>query len=351
MRILHIANFSWFSAANKRTDNLARYYATDHKITNGLIRNGHSVWNFSYRDSARYLSPLIRSKKPGAKAMNESLIQAAEYFQPHLILLGHCELITADTLAALRDMLPSCKIAQWWVDWFSDRHLPQLRAKQPHLDAFFASTAPSYYAPLIAGKKSPPLFYLPNLVDSGIETFRAFENSEYRYDVFYAASPAAERKTAEQRLSAMQDVRLGLFGFGGNPFLSGTQFTQAVGNSKIGLNISRAVDIPLYSSDRISQLTGNGCLTLTPKTPQMNILFNADEVIYYDNLDDMAEKIKRYLQDDKARRNVAKSGWQRAHNSYNERRITKFIVEAANGENFSEEYEWLPVGFNDIKKS
>ena len=184
MRILHIANFSWFPPLRKRIANWMRYYASDHKISNGLIRNGHSVWNFSYRESARYLSPLVRSKKMGSKAMNAAVIHATRLFQPHLILLGHCELITADTLAALRNILPSCKIAQWWVDPFDSHSLPHLLAKQPELDAFFATTAPAYYEPLMGGDNSPTLYYLPNIVDTGIETERSFAGKKHAHDVF-----------------------------------------------------------------------------------------------------------------------------------------------------------------------
>ena len=37
----------------------------------------------------------------------------------------------------------------------------------------------------------------------------------------------------------------------------------------------------------------------------------------------------------------AEAGWRRAHRSYNERRIAKYIVEAAMNNDFSESYEWL----------
>ena len=341
MNILHIANFSWFSAPRKRADDLARYYACDHKISNGLIRNQHCVWNFSYRDAARYLSPLARNKKLGEKAMNAAVIRTARVFAPGLILLGHCELISAHTLTVLRDALPGVKIAQWWVDPFHPHSLPHLRAKQPYLDAFFATTAPSYYAPLIAAAPTAAVFYLPNPVDNSIEKHRAFENPQCRYDVFFAGSSLSERNHTLQQLSQIQSIRLGLFGFGGRSVLSGAKFMQIIGDSKIGLNLSFATDIPMYSSDRIAQLTGNGCLALSPNTPQMERLFGDNEIAYYAGDDELREQINRLLQDDITRIRIAKAGWKRAHTCYNERRVAKFIVEAATGEEFSESYQWL----------
>ncbi|MDM5147028.1 hypothetical protein NQX30_01325 [Candidatus Persebacteraceae bacterium Df01] len=167
-------------------------------MTNGLIRNGHCVWDFSYRDTAHHLAPLGFGKKLGTQRMNDYLLAVARQFNPDLILLGHCELLMPTTLAALKDCLPTCKIAQWWVDLFPKHKLPHLRAKQPYLDAFFATMAPEYYSPLIAVTQSPPLYYLPNIVDSSIETGRAFAAKQHNYDVFFIGSNALERKNILQ---------------------------------------------------------------------------------------------------------------------------------------------------------
>ena len=340
MRILHIANYSWFSSSRKRSDDLARYYSTDRKITNGLIRNGHCVWDFSYRDAARYLSPLWRSKKWGAAKMNASVLALAKQFLPELILLGHGELLRPQTLTALRDMLPSCKIAQWWVDWFMPHSLSHLRDKQPHLDAFFATTAPSYYRPLL-GDKTAPSYYLPNIVDSSMETERAFARSQYDYDVFFAGIYVPERADILRQIEQLPNIRAGLFGIGDRPLLGGASLMATIAASRTGLNLSSAIDIPLYSSARLAQLTGNGCLVLTPQTPGMTLLFADDEVAYFDSMEELTAQLARYLGDDAARRRVAEAGWKRAHGSYNERRVTRFIVEAACGGDFSERYEWL----------
>ena len=145
MKILHVASFSWFTAKGKRADNIAFYHAIDHKISNGLMRNGHCVWDFSYRDTARHLSPLGKSKKWGAQNMNNALILQAQAFEPDLILLGHAELVTPQTLTTLRQSLPNTKIAQWWVDWFLPYSVLHLQKKQSYLDVFFATTPFALY--------------------------------------------------------------------------------------------------------------------------------------------------------------------------------------------------------------
>ena len=343
MRILHIANFSWFSSKRKRADNLARYYAMDRKISNGLIRNGHCVWDFSYRDAARYLSPLGKNKAWGAKAMNAALLAHAKVFAPELILLGHCELLTADTLAALRQSLPNTKIAQWWVDPFASHSLPHLRQKQPYLNAFFATTAPEYYAPLIKENNSrPAMHYLPNIVDSSIEIKRAFDNKNYLYDVFFAGANAPERAALLDSIVNMPNIRAGFFGFGGRAALSGAALPNTIAAAKIGLNLSRAANIPLYTSDRLAQLAGNGCAVIMPRIPYIEKLFTDNEVVYFSDDAELPAVVSALLKDESSRQAIAKNGWRRAHNSYNEKRVCQFIIEATTGESFSQKYEWLP---------
>ena len=157
MRILHVANFSWFAGKRKRAGALGRYYAMDRKITNGLIRNGHSVWDFSYRDIARHILRVQIGKRRGVRAMNDYLLALATKIVPDVILLGHCELVTPYTLQRFREQLPHCAIGQWWVDPFtsSDR-LKLLQAKQPYLDAFFATSSPDYFTPLLRAESTPP---------------------------------------------------------------------------------------------------------------------------------------------------------------------------------------------------
>ena len=96
--VLHCANFS-----DKKFG--AAYYATDRKISNGLIRNGHMVHDFSYRDVARHQAPM-QIKALGIQKMNRRLIETAQAIAPDLLLLGHSELVRNETLIELRRLWP-----------------------------------------------------------------------------------------------------------------------------------------------------------------------------------------------------------------------------------------------------
>ena len=109
VRIVHCATF----CTNKFG---LDYYSGNHKISNGLIRNGHNVYDFSYRDIARSEAPL-KTKWLGIRKMNQRLVETVNEVRPDLLLLGHSELIANETLLEIRKIIPKIKIAMWWVDW------------------------------------------------------------------------------------------------------------------------------------------------------------------------------------------------------------------------------------------
>ena len=339
MRILHCANFSLFPRARKSADDGARIYSTDRKLSAGLMRQGHSVFDFSYRDGARYYG--VFGKRGGAKKMNRALLQTAMQLQPDLVLLGHCELVFAQTLAEIRRCIPAIKIAQWWVDPFWNHQIPRLCEKHQHLDAFFSTTHPSAARRLVGGEGDVPFYFMPNICDSAVETGRAFDNPNPRYDVFFAGRPDSAREELIGLLDTMKDeLRIGVFGLTRDTLLGGWEFIRTIGASKIGINFNRVNDIAWYASDRVVQLAGNGCLVFTPRIPGFEKLFAQDEVVYFDALADLPNLLRACLRDDDRRIQIARAGWVRAHKSYNERRIARFVIESVCEQTYSEDYEW-----------
>ena len=64
----------------------------------------------------------------------------------------------------------------------------------------------------------------------------------------------------------------------------------------MGLNLSRGNAIKYYSSDRITQIVGNGLVCLIDEKTEYSNFFNKDEMIFYKNLSDLSEKIQKYLE-------------------------------------------------------
>lgn len=77
MRILHVSNFG-------EKHNGRIFWNQCFKITNGLIRNGHSVYTFSDRDESR---KNILNKISNNKIVNNKLIYVFKNYNPELIIL------------------------------------------------------------------------------------------------------------------------------------------------------------------------------------------------------------------------------------------------------------------------
>ena len=75
------------------------------KLSNGLIRNGHLVLNFSDRDVARARS-IFGSRKFGRRAVNVALQDFCKHHRPNVLILSHADVIDSATIASIRADLP-----------------------------------------------------------------------------------------------------------------------------------------------------------------------------------------------------------------------------------------------------
>ena len=101
----------------------------------------------------------------------------------------------------------------------------------------------------------------------------------------------------------------------------------------MGLNLSRGLPTKYYSSNRIASLMGNGLLTFIDKKTQLNDIFNTNEIVFYENLDDLAGKILFYKKNTSSRKKIAKNGKNKYFKLFNEAKISKYIIKKSLGEN------------------
>ena len=60
---------------------------------------------------------------------------------------------------------------------------------------------------------------------------------------------------------------------------SGHEYLNALSNCKIGLNLSQGSAGKYYSSDRFSQLIGNGLMVMIDKKTKIGNFFNKNEIV------------------------------------------------------------------------
>lgn len=335
LRIVHCANFSESKLG-------AVYYAIDRKLSNGLIRNGHFVHDFSYREIAKN-STFFKSKKFGVKKANAALLETLKNIEPDLLLMGHSELITLETLQEAKKRYPTMKIAMWWVDWI--HNLNSILERISLLDHFFITSDPqlldkSHIDNTLYTKCS----YLPNFCDSSIDTYKAFEvsNEQYQYDLVFIGRADKEREPFIHFLKEnFSHLKLGLFGLTKDTLLSGTTYLKTIGSSKIGINYSRDNSMSMYSSDRIIHLMANGTLVFSPKILNLETIISNQEIVYFENDEDCKKKITYYLQNENERKKIAENGYHKAHKSYNSTRIAHYMLETIYSTSYQEVYEWL----------
>ena len=101
----------------------------------------------------------------------------------------------------------------------------------------------------------------------------------------------------------------------------------------MALNLSRGKPIKYYSSDRIAQLMGNGLLTFIHKDTKFDDFFTNKEMIFYKNISDLSEKIKKYKKDQKIASEIAKRGYQIYHKHFNSSVVSNYIISKTFGIN------------------
>ena len=108
----------------------------------------------------------------------------------------------------------------------------------------------------------------------------------------------------------------------------------------MGLNLSRGDAIKYYSSDRITQIVGNGLVCLIDEKTQYRDFFNDEEMVFYKNLNDLSEKILMIAKDEKLRKKIAMNGKKKYMKHFNSTNVAEFIINKSLDINNKKRYLW-----------
>ena len=328
LKILHVTNF------NER-HNGRLFYNTGKRINNGFVRLNHSVLEFSDRDIVSYYRGV--GDLNGSKRLNDKFIEVISNYVPDLIVLGHADLIKGETLRFIKKNYPHIKIAQWFLDRMDSHwsvNKKRFLDKIDIIDTSFCTTNPG----ILGFDKRHDINYLPNPVDESFERLKNYELDNFNNDVFFAMSHGVHRGILkkgkfDQRevfinrlIKKSPNIRFDLYGMNNKQPVWADNFINSIAQSKIGLNLSQGTATKHYSSDRFSQLIGNGLLVMIHEKTEFRKFFNEDEIILYKNLDDLSQKIIKYTNDDKSRKKISKKGTQKYFKYFNSTLIAKFII-------------------------
>ena len=345
LRILHVTNF------NERHDGRL-FFNTGRRINNGFIRQGNSVLEFSDRDIQKNYKSY--SDLSGSKSLNEKLRKTCYNFKPDLIVLGHADLVYEDMLGQLKDEYPFLKIAQWFLDPLNIKgpdfikNKKRILNKSNFIDTNFLTTSPDVLSFL---PKNVNNFFIPNPTDPSIETLNNFKKN-CSNDVFFALSHGVHRGSLKYRtyddrekfirklIKISKNIKYDIFGLDNIQPIWANQYFQTISNSKMGLNLSRGYPIKYYSSDRITQIIGNGLVTLIDEKTGYRDFFTDKEMVFYSNVYDLCEKISKISRDEKLRKSIAKKGKDKYMKYFNSNLVADFIINKTFEINSKKKYLW-----------
>jgi hypothetical protein len=316
--------------------------STGRRHFNGMIRNNWKVCEYSERDIAYFEAP-FNIKPLGLRAANKRFIETCDNFKPDVILIGHSDIITNKTLREIKKLMPQVPLIYRNLDpLWRERNIAMINHRKEVMDAIFITTAGKPLKQFCTGKNI--VAHIPNATDPGMDDQDNSAKTEFERDLMFVGrgSTTDDRyaflHSIDEKLK--QHLRFEAYGLYGNPCIYGEGYEHLLATSKMGLNLNRFEGWPLYSSDRIAQLMGNGLLTFVWDKGDMRHFFTDEHVAFFKDEDELVKKAIAFHHDDARRQTVAAAGRTFYHEHFSGQRIVKFMVETALNLPYSHDYLW-----------
>jgi len=299
----------------------------------GLLRLGHDVQRFSYRNMMMQCSPFPskRIARHFAKKKADSLlVEQVKRYQPEIVFILSMKYLDAETLVAVRDIAPNAVFVGRDEDPFPDRNPARIAIAQQADIVITTSSGRFLRVYKDAGVRC--CAFIPNMCDPDIQ-YKYNVDEGWSTDIIFTGKVEHtrldrnnERYALVQRLSQMPNSRV--YGAFGIPRVEGIDYFCAISGSKIGLSINIANDVRLYHSDRLTNYLSCGTFVLAKKVPDSDLLFeDGVHLRYFDSADEFFELADWYLQHEQEREKIAMAGMQKAHTDFNCERIAKHMLD------------------------
>ena len=300
---------------------------------------GNDVLDLSDRDIVRYNRTFPNIN--GYDYLNKQIIETTKNYNPDFILLGHSYNIQKETFEIIKSFNKNIIISQWFEDHLANTGPDFLSNRQKlfkyedYVKSNFITTHPSALN-FLKDKKN--FFYLPIPVDKNIERLNIYENNRTINDLFFSMSHGVNRgklkinKNDERTIfidrliKKNPNIVFDIYGYKKREPIWSEDFYHSINLSKMGLNLTRGNPVKYATSNRIASLIGNGLLTFIDIKTQLNDFLNTKEVIFYENLEDLSEKLNYFKKNDKLRKKYAQNGKEKYFKYFNSTIIGDYII-------------------------
>ena len=180
--------------------------------------------------------------------------------------------------------------------------------------------------------------YLPVPVDENIENLNIYRNKNKVKDLFFALSHGVnsgilkkgkfdEREIfLDKLIKNFPNIKYNILGHFQEEPKWNYDYYYELSKCKIALNLSRGKPLKYTSSNRIASLIGNGIYTFIDKKTKFNDFFNESEVGFYNNINDLGNKIEYLLSNPKKLYKYAKNGRDKYFKLFNNKNITNMMI-------------------------
>jgi spore maturation protein CgeB len=306
----------------------------------GLLRLGHDVQRFSYRNIMTQFNPFsgkhFRRFAPRfvRKRADNILGEQIKSYHPHLVLLLSMKYITAETVRVVRRAAPDAVIVGRDDDPFPEKNPARLAiAKETDL---VVTTSAGRFLKTYKDAGVPRCAFIPNACDPDIQ-HRYQVAEKWKTDIIFTgkaehrrlghdAGRNFDRYELLRRLSETPNAKM--YGCFGRPRVEGIETFYAISGAKIGVSINIANDVRLYHSDRLTNYVSCGTFTLAKRVPDSDLLFeDGVHLKYFDTAEEFFDLAESYLKHDQEREKIAIAGMQKAHTDYNCVKVAKHLID------------------------
>ncbi len=326
-RIFFIADTKQF------TDKLLKN--EDRRLIKGLIRAGHDVQVFDYRDAFLQGGPLMSMRFARrlckAAVADKLLATQVKNYNPDIILVRLINYLDGETVQLMKRVAAGVPVVGIDNNIWPEMHAHCIAAAA-NLDLLIAT----YSGKGVDGyrKMGVRCIFLPSNCDPDIEY--CYEVSDvWKSDILFTGQTRYKHKRyptedmRHQLLSRLASMPgCALYGCCGRPRIGGIEYLYAISGAKIGLSVNAVNDIRLYHSDRLTTYLSCGNFVLAKRVPDSDLLFrDGVHLRYFDEVREFFDLADYYLKHEEERKRIAGTGMQYAHAELNCVKMAQYLVE------------------------
>jgi len=308
--------------------------AFGHKLQKGMLRLGHDVFPFSYRDIQRQYSLFHYCsfiKSIGKRAALRVMVSQIQNYQPDIIIFrAAVRKFDPEMVVQTKQAAPNALIVCWSVSIYSNIH-PNILACARQADLFI-STSAGRNLEQYKNTGVQKCAYMPYPCDPDLE-YRHEVGAQWRSDLLFTGQierslPGQDPMRQELVELLIREKGLKIWGGGGNPKIYGMDYIRAISGAKIGISINAFNDVLLSHSNRFINYLACGTMVLAKYVPGSERLFSDGKHLrYFSTTEECLELVDYYLKHEEERQAIAKSGMEYAHKHYNCTAIVKDAME------------------------